>query len=286
MEQNNTRLLLCTDLDRTLIPNGTAPEDQQARQLFARLCRHPQVCLVYVTGRDRQLVLDALEHYELPRPHYAITDVGSTIYQPDGGNWRTLPSWNLHLQADWPSGAGKRIRSLVGKITGPVLQEESKQNTFKVSYYVPLTLDANEIMGRISHQLQLEEIPANLIWSIDEIEDVGLLDVLPERADKRRAIRFLQQQLAVDDQDVLFAGDSGNDLQVINSDIPSILVANAAADIKEAALTWAQQHHQIGSLYIAKGGLLTMNGNYSAGILEGVCYFQPAYKSYLMSGAV
>ena len=45
------RLLLCTDLDRTLIPNGTQPESPRARELFKRLVSHEEVTLVYVTGR-------------------------------------------------------------------------------------------------------------------------------------------------------------------------------------------------------------------------------------------
>ena len=286
MKQSEDRLLLCTDLDRTLIPNGTAPEDVRARPMFSKLCRHPGVILVYVTGRDRHLVLDAITHYDLPQPGYAVTDVGSTIYQIANGDWSMLEAWTRHLQKDWPNGASERIRTLVSGISGPTLQEEAKQNTFKVSYYVPLPLDANEIMGRIGHLLQREGILANLIWSIDEMEGVGLLDILPARADKRQAIRFLQQQLGYGDEEIVFAGDSGNDLQVINSDIPSILVANAAAEIKQAALEWAQQNHQSQVLYIARGDSLAMNGNYSAGILEGICYFQPAYKSYLKSGAV
>ncbi len=285
MEQTEPRLLLCTDLDRTLIPNGTAPEDPWARKMFSRLSCHPQVTLVYVTGRDRHLVLDAIAHYDLPQPGYAVTDVGSTIYQITNGDWSRLEAWNLHLQKDWPNGASERIRVLVSGISGPTLQEEGKQNTFKVSYYLPLPLNANEIMDRVGQMLQREGIAANPIWSIDEIEGVGLLDILPARADKRQAVRFLQQQLGYGDEEIVFAGDSGNDLQVINSDISSILVANAAAEIKQAALEWAQQNHQTQALYIARGGLLAMNGNYSAGILEGICHFQPAYKSYLMRGA-
>ena len=45
-------LLLCTDLDRTLIPNGPQPESAQAREHFARFAAHPQVTLAYVSGRD------------------------------------------------------------------------------------------------------------------------------------------------------------------------------------------------------------------------------------------
>jgi sucrose-6F-phosphate phosphohydrolase len=282
MVQNKPRLLLCTDLDRTLIPNGTALEDKRAREMFSKLCGHPGVSLVYVTGRDRRLVLDAITTYDLPQPDYALTDVGSTIYRIVAGDWQQLEAWNHHLSTRWPKTTSRRIRSIVDRVSGPCLQEEAKQNTFKVSFYVPLQLDVDQIIGDIKKQLQREGIAANLIWSIDEQKGVGLLDILPDGADKRQAIRFLQQQLGFGDDELLFAGDSGNDLQVINSDIPSILVANAAIPIKEAALTWARQNNQSETLYLARGGLLAMNGNYSAGILEGVCHFQPAFRSYLM----
>lgn len=45
-------LLLCTDLDRTLLPNGSQPESEQARKKFHELVKQPQVTLVYVTVRQ------------------------------------------------------------------------------------------------------------------------------------------------------------------------------------------------------------------------------------------
>lgn len=36
-----SRLLLCTDLDRTLLPNGSEPESEQARKKFSQLAEHP-----------------------------------------------------------------------------------------------------------------------------------------------------------------------------------------------------------------------------------------------------
>ncbi|MFO7811972.1 MAG: HAD-IIB family hydrolase [Pelovirga sp.] len=282
MVPHKPRLLLCTDLDRTLIPNGTAQEDARAREMFSKLCRHPGVSLVYVTGRDRRLVLDAVKTYNLPQPDYALTDVGSTIYRIVAGEWQSFQAWKHHLSARWPEAINQRVRFLVDRISGPWLQEEAKQNSFKVSFYLPLQLDVEQIMKNIEQRLQREGIAANLIWSIDEQKNIGLLDILPDCADKRQAIRFLQQQLGFADEELVFAGDSGNDLQVINSDIRSILVANAAPAIKEAALSWAQQNNQSATLYLAGGGLLALNGNYSAGILEGVCHFQPFFRSYLM----
>ena len=43
-------LLICTDLDRTLLPNGTAPESPSARGRFATVASHPEVALAYVTA--------------------------------------------------------------------------------------------------------------------------------------------------------------------------------------------------------------------------------------------
>ena len=50
------RLMLCTDLDRTLLPNAAQPESPSARASFARLVSHAAISLVYVTGRHRALV--------------------------------------------------------------------------------------------------------------------------------------------------------------------------------------------------------------------------------------
>jgi hypothetical protein len=50
------RLLLCTDLDRTLIPNGPQPESPGAREIFSCVVNDTRVVLAYVTGRQRQLV--------------------------------------------------------------------------------------------------------------------------------------------------------------------------------------------------------------------------------------
>lgn len=38
-----TKLLICTDLDRTLIPNGLQPESGNTREHFRIMCQHPDV---------------------------------------------------------------------------------------------------------------------------------------------------------------------------------------------------------------------------------------------------
>jgi hypothetical protein len=88
------RILLATDLDRTLIPNGAAPESPGARQRFARVASRPEVMLAYVSGRHRALVEEAIAEYHLPLPDLVIGDVGTTIYQLQDGDWREWPDWH------------------------------------------------------------------------------------------------------------------------------------------------------------------------------------------------
>ena len=86
-------ILLATDLDRTLLPNGSQPESPAARQRFSRLAARPEVQLAYVTGRHRELVEAAIAEYELPRPDFVIADVGTSLYEIDVHDWRQMRDW-------------------------------------------------------------------------------------------------------------------------------------------------------------------------------------------------
>jgi len=79
----------------------------------------------------------------------------------------------------------------------------------------------------------------------------------------------------------LFAGDSGNDLPVLTSPIHSVLVANATREVREQALQMATEQGTQNALYLARGTLLGMNGNYSAGILEGCVHYLPATLAWI-----
>jgi len=73
----------------------------------------------------------------------------------------------------------------------------------------------------------------------------------------------------------VFCGDSGNDIEVLISPIPSVLVANSQAPVCELAIKLANENGRADKLYIAKGGFHGMNGNYAAGILEGIAHYHP-----------
>jgi len=106
--------------------------------------------------------------------------------------------------------------------------------------------------------------------------------VLPRGATKLHAIEFLRERLDFALEDTVFAGDSGNDLPVLTSGLPAVLVLNATETVRTAAREAAERSGHLDAICFAKGGFLGMNGNYSAGILEGVAHYRPELRSWLL----
>jgi len=269
-------LLLCTDLDRTLIPNGPQPESPAARQLFQSLAAHAEVMLVYVSGRDRGLIEKAIEQYQLPFPDFVIGDVGSSIYRLDARHdWHPDHGWEKEIGQDWGGCKHADLAARLADLGELRLQEPEKQNRYKLSYYLPVSADTRQLAGRIMQRLRPGGVRGRLIWSVDASARIGLLDVLPERVSKYHAIESLMQSQKLTAANTVFCGDSGNDLEVLVSPIPAVLVANAEPEVRRMAEIRAKKSGQEGKLYCARGGFMGMNGNYSAGILEGVAHYHP-----------
>ncbi len=281
MPRSEAALLLCSDLDGTLIPNGGAPESLEARPLFRRLAAHPGVCLVYATGRDPVLVERALQESALPEPQFLLGDVGSTVYRREQDAWQPLPDYWEHIAPDWNGAAAADLLDLLRDIAGLRAQEPEKQGRFKASFYAAPDVDGAATVEAARARLVVRGLRSSLIWSVDVDGQTGLLDVLPGSADKRQAILFLRSWLEAAPRQTVFAGDSGNDLAVLGTDIPSVLVANAGPSVREAAEAAAQAGGHEDLLYLARGGYRGMNGNYAAGVLEGVVHFVPEADGWL-----
>lgn len=269
------RFLVCTDLDRTLLPNGAEPESPKARDWFARLASLKHVTLAYVTGRDRNLVKEAIDEYSLPMPSFILADVGSSLYTCSGWDWTLSVDWQRHIGTDWGAYSHTDLATRLDTIEGLVLQESFRQNRYKLSYYSPQNIDPVRLNDQIQLRLQDINVSASLSWSIDDLTGRGLVDILPSSANKRHAIEFLMKRRGYALDNTLFCGDSGNDLPVLISPIRSVLVHNAAIEVRQQAEQQARNAGTEEALYLARGGFRGMNGNYAAGILEGVCHYHP-----------
>jgi sucrose-6F-phosphate phosphohydrolase len=275
------KILICSDLDRTIIPNGYQEESAHARAVFRQLAEDSNIFLAYVSGRDKKLILDAIEEFYLPMPDYAIGDIGTTLYRIINDNWQLSEDWSDEIGQDWKSLARGNLSEFLEDMEEIRLQEPEKQKQYKVSFYTDQNVDPQLLIKNIRDVLAEKDVRANIIWSVDEISTDGLLDIIPPRANKLHAIQFLMQQEHFPEDRTVFAGDSGNDLDVLTSGQQTILVKNATEDIRKEAIKKLSEKNLTNRLYLPRGNFFGMNGNYAAGVMEGLAHFIPETRALI-----
>jgi len=278
--------LLCTDLDRTLLPNGVQTESEHARPILWHFLRSYGVALAYVSGRDINRVQAAISEYNLPEPDYIVGDVGASIYMRDNSGWQPCREWRAQIAKQWRGQDSSYIQRLLADVAALKLQEPDRQKLHKCSFYYDLSHDESSMRETAQACLRKENLSAELIFSHDPEKMLGLLDILPGSANKRESVFHLQRMAGLASQDVLFAGDSGNDVGAIIAPRPSVLVANADAQTQRDVLRGNAKSTQPESTYIARGGLDVvghdaLNGCYAAGIVEGLLHFRPEWNACL-----
>ncbi len=265
-------ILLATDLDRTLLPNGPQSDDNSLSKLFSALKEIPNR-LVYVTGRNLALVHDAQKKFDIPTPDYLIAEVGTSMFYKEAENLVPEQSWIAHLRSHEQNWDSNRIINVIGTQHSITLQENWKQNQFKISYYLFDTVQKDSALSHIHKTLSDLGINANVLWSIDPLKNnIGLIDILPKTANKASALEFLRNKENLTKEDVVYCGDSGNDLQPLTQCYHSILVKNAPDDVKETVVKLVKEAGCVDTLYIATG-IPPQNGNYASGIIEGLIHF-------------
>ncbi|MFK7993854.1 MAG: HAD-IIB family hydrolase [Granulosicoccus sp.] len=278
--------LLCTDLDRTLIPNGEQPESLHARPILWHLLNTHAVALAYVSGRDFLRVQDAIREYCLPVPDVIVADVGTSLYTRHEDNWIRNAQWDVSVSNDWCGHDTFGVEGILANINELESQEADRQSSYKRSYYYAQSADESELAELVRGYLANNGIKASLVMSHDPEKAVGLLDVLPQSATKRGAVSHLQSMLQLPHDEIMFAGDSGNDVTAICARQLGVLVANADSVTRAAVLDHMQDSSISASIYLARGdltvaGLDALNGNYSAGIIEGLIHFRPQWLEHL-----
>lgn len=277
------KILITSDLDRTILPNGAQTESREARPRLRTLAAHAETIVVYVSGRNIDLLQQAISEYDLPIPDFAVGDVGTTIYRVGPTEaWEPMQEWQQVIAPDWQGKRWADVKALFNDLPDIRLQDDNPafQNAFKVSYYTDAAVNRKTLITALESKARAANLKAAFIWSIDEERDVGLLDVLPLSATKLHAIQWLRTYLEFSQERTVFAGDSGNDMPALTSGLNAVLVKNARQDVKDEALA---RTHELGiadHLYIVQGGFLGMNGNYSAGVLEGIAHYFPETQAW------
>jgi sucrose-6F-phosphate phosphohydrolase len=207
--------LLVSDLDGTLLG------DDGALDRFAdwRDRTRERVLLVYSSGRFLDSIRSSIEDSNLPQPDAIIGGVGTEIFDNRAGRriigWPQEPfGWNPHIVRATCTAFGE-------------LLEQPRQfvSHFKVSFYAA---DLDECsLDRLSDYLAQVGQEVALVYSSNRD-----LDVLPARINKGTAADYLAERWRIDRDDVIVAGDSGNDRDMFGRGFRGIVVGNAHPELK------------------------------------------------------
>lgn len=259
--------LLASDLDGTLIcPDLGEKNCAEIRAFSSAIAGQEALVLAYVTGRHLELALEGITTYKLPLPEMLVCDVGTSLYVRKGEDWKQDEVYRKRLTQSWKGYRGKDVAQVLKDLRGLIEQEEEKQSDFKQSYYVGLDYQPGALYQHVRDKLKDHGIEANLIYSIDTKRAMALFDVLPPGAAKDSAVFFLAEKLGIAKDDMVYAGDSGNDLAVFLSGVRSIVVGNAPKIFKEEVLAQAKVKALYEQVYFAQEECV-------GGVLEGCKHF-------------
>ncbi len=211
--------LLATDMDGTFLGDDAAME-----QLWDAL-EAAGIVLAFSTGRHLpsiQAFYD--EHRASRRAAACVCMVGTEVWLWRDGCYERDDGWSRHISDAWDKAA---VEAVLGGIPEARMQDAEWQSEFKSSYY--LEVNAAARLAEIEQRLAAGGLRAKVVYSADRF-----LDLLPHRSGKGGAVAYTADLLGIPAGDVVTAGDTGNDLDMMRPDLGfrSIAVGNATEELR------------------------------------------------------
>ncbi len=256
--------LIGSDLDGTLLYANTDPSVRESIEAFNRaLCeRQGKHTLVYVTGRHFEYAVKGVEEAGLLPPDFYICDVGTSVYERVDGNFVRDETYHGELMTSWEEHKKEELCALLENIPGLMIQGRENQGEFKLSYYTSLQNGLSNIQRAI-HERVADGFSFNITYSIDPSNDIGYLDVLPKGVSKESALNYVAQKVGIGDEQIVYAGDSGNDLSVCRAGVRFIAPQKVGRDVEEFLLS--EEGKRFTTFRATKA--------YAFGVLEGLEHF-------------
>ncbi|MDH3639827.1 MAG: HAD-IIB family hydrolase, partial [Gammaproteobacteria bacterium] len=232
---------LFTDLDQNLMGNPVALEG------FSDVVRQGRKYMIFgvATGRRIDSALGLIKKHGIPMPDVLISSLGTRIHY--GQALIEDDYWADHIDQDWNP---KRVRRVLAELPGLQPQPKTEQTPFKVSYYY----DARKAspVDEIIALIRKKEITANVICAFGQF-----LDIVPSRASKGQALRYIAQRLDIPLENILVAGGSGADEDMMRGNTLAVVVRNRHHEelsqlVDQERIYFARQDHALGILEAIK----------------------------------
>ena len=231
-------MLLATDLDGTFL----AGDPENRLKLYRLIVAHPEIDLVFVTGRGLEAVIPLLSDPTIPQPDYIICDVGCTVVH--GTSQQAIQPLQGEIDELWPG--EQVVENALSSFEG--LQRQEVPQERRVSYFCDNDLVNEDMLARVS------ALSCDVLFSAGKY-----LDILPRGVNKGRTLSRLVEHLGVDPESVLVAGDTLNDLSMYQHEFKGVCVGASEAGLLAAT------EHQARVLHAGASGC--------GGILEAFEHF-------------
>lgn len=233
--------LIITDLDNTL-----TGDEESLRQFIKVIQENDHVGLGIATGRRLDSAMGLIEELGLPRPDLMMTDAGTQLHY--GEHLTPDLSWRKQIDYAWKP---DEVRALLDGLPGFFQQDETHQSEYKISYEIDTSLAPP--LNVIKKTLREAGLRAKVVVSLGMY-----LDVVPVRGGDEMSMRHLLWKWGFPPEEVLVAGDSGNDAGMLLGRTLGVVVGNHSEELNRLKgrprIYFAQARH-------------------AAGILEGIEYY-------------
>lgn len=268
-------MMLVSDIDGTLVSHEENEATLASTGRFARYWEDRAALtgsfLVFNTGRSFGQVMGLLEHMKgvLPIPDAIITAVGTKIFLLDrekghrgtssGSQWHEDVQWARSLDAGWDLEKVRRAASeVLEELTsnGIAWLDDGSEHPHRVA----LSVHVNSVdlaMHLLREKMEAHGLNFKLI--VSGTMEWRYLDCVSGNAGKHAALEHLRSMYGIAVDRCVAAGDSGNDILMLEGQNPAIVVGNAQASLME----WAVRQPQDGRVVVA-------DAEVADGVLEGL----------------
>ena len=187
-----------------------------------------------------------------------ITKPGILVFSHSfTGNYPMEIDLDVDLQASITSAVLNALRETHGESVTAIRHRENMLLLYEgvLTYGILFTMeDDPELLAAVHHQLQDAKLRCQVIYSHGQF-----LDILPYRASKGRAIKYLKYKWNIAPENVMVAGDSGNDVDMLRGRTCGLVVSNHSKELEKLK---------------GQKRIFFSDKEYAGGIIDGLIYYK------------